>query len=40
MKNENAVEISKLKKVIERSSASTAASTPLGAHDNHTAYKV
>ena len=40
MKNENAVEVSKLKRVIERSNANSGVSTPVGAQENHTAYKV
>lgn len=40
MKNENAVEVSKLKRVIERSSANSGVTTPVGAQDHHTAYKV
>ena len=40
MKNENAVEVSKLKRVIERSNANSGRNTPVGAQDHHTAYKV
>ena len=41
MKNENAVEVTKLKRVIEKAtSAQVSARGGLGATDNHTAFKV
>ena len=40
MKNENAVEVAKLKRVIEKANLGQGYGHPLGAPDHHTAFKV